>query len=191
MHVNVAHVLHHQGQLDDAVEALQEAQQLFSQADRDTERAIAHLALGYILARESRLEEARRELEEAQELLDGKDAPSEQAIVLNEVGRIERLSGNSEKATSLLMRSLKLARSIDDAETVAAAHRELGICLLETDPKSAEKHLKDAISLFERMAKPVELAVTYRWLGDLARAEGREEHCKLYRDALIALEAGI
>ena len=41
------------------------------------------------------------------------------------------------------------------------------------------------------MAKPVELAVTYRWLGDLAEAQGREEHCKLYRDALVALEAHI
>src|ERR671919_2609255 len=44
IHVNVARVLHHQGQLDDAVEALHEAQQLFSLADRDIERSIAHLA---------------------------------------------------------------------------------------------------------------------------------------------------
>jgi tetratricopeptide (TPR) repeat protein len=191
MHVNVARVLHHQGQLDDAVEALQEAQQLFSLAERDIERAIAHLALGYILARESRLSEARRELERAHGLLDGKDAPAELAIVLNELGRTERLSGNSEEATSLLHRSLKLARSIDDAETMAAAHRELGICHLPSDPTVAEKHFKEAISLYERMAKPVELAVTYRWLGDVAEAEGREERCKLYRDALIGLEAVI
>jgi tetratricopeptide (TPR) repeat protein len=189
MHVNVARVLHHQGQLDDAVEALQEAQQLFSLAERDIDRAIAHLALGYILARESRLAEARRELERAQELIDGKAAPAQLAIVLNELGRIERLSGKLDEASSLLSRSLKVARSINDAETMAAAHRELGICHLASDPKAAEKHLKDAISLYERMAKPVELAVTYRWLGDLAEAEGHEEHCKLYRDALIGLEA--
>ena len=189
MHVNVARVLHHQGQLDDAVEALHEAQQLFSLAERDIERAIAHLALGYILARESRLAEARRELEQAQELIDGKAAPTQLAIVLNELGRIERLSGKSDEAISLLSRSLKVARSIDDAETMAAVHRELGICHLASDPKAAEKHLKEAISLYERMAKSVELAVTYRWLGDLAEAQGREEHCKLYRDALVALEA--
>jgi tetratricopeptide (TPR) repeat protein len=191
MHVNVARVLHHQGQLDDAVEALQEAQHLFSLAEREIERATAHLALGYILARESKLAKARRELEQAQELLDGKDAPAELAIVLNELGRIERLSGKLDEATSLLSRSLKVARSIDDAETMAAVHRELGICHLATDPTVAEKHLKDAISLYERMANPVELAITYRWLGDLAEAEGREEHCRLYRDALMALEAHI
>jgi hypothetical protein len=96
-----------------------------------------------------------------------------------------------EEATSLLSRSLKVARSIGDAETMAAVHRELGICHLTTDPTVAEKHLKDAISLYERMANPVELAITHRWLGDLAEAEGREEHCKLYRDALMALEAHI
>jgi tetratricopeptide (TPR) repeat protein len=191
MHVNVARVLHHQGKLDDAVDSLQEAQQLFSLAERDIDRAIAHLALGYILARESRPSEARREFEQAQELIDGKAAPTQLAIVLHELGRIERLSGNLDEASSLLSRSLKVARSIDDAETMAAVHRELGICHLATDPKTADKHLKEAISLYERMPNPVELAITYRWLGDLADAQGHDEHCKLYRDALIGLEAHI
>ncbi len=189
MHVNVARVLHHQGQFDDAVWALREAQQLFSLAEREIERATAHIALGYILARGSRLAEARQEFEHALELVDDKGAPAEFAIALMELGRIERLSGELEEAASMLTRSLKLARSIDDVETMAAAHRELGICHMPSDAKIAEKHLKDAISLYERMNKPVELAITHRWLGDLFRKEGREEYCNLYRDALVALEA--
>jgi tetratricopeptide (TPR) repeat protein len=189
MHVNVARVLHHQGQFDDAVWALREAQQLFSLAEREIERATAHLALGYILARGSRLAEARQEFEHALELVDDKGAPAEFAIALMELGRIQRLSGELEEATSMLTRTLKLAQSINDVETMAAAHRELGICHMPSDAKIAEKHLKDAISLYERMNKPVELAITHRWLGDLFRKEGREEYCNLYRDALVALEA--
>jgi tetratricopeptide (TPR) repeat protein len=188
MLVNVARVLHHQGQLEDAVWSLREAQQLFSLAEREIERATAHIALGYILSRGSRLVEARQEFEHALELLDDKGAPAELAIALVELGRIERLSGEPEKAASMLSRSLKLAGSIEDVETMAVAHRELGICHVPSDAKLAEKHVKEAITLYERMNKPVELAITYRWLGDLFRAEGREEYCEIYRDALVALE---
>ncbi|HEX2068601.1 MAG TPA: tetratricopeptide repeat protein, partial [Actinomycetota bacterium] len=109
---------------------------------------------------------------------------------LNELARVDRLEGRVETARELLERSISL---IGDTDTpiVAWAHRELGLVLFEQDVTMAEKHLRTAIELFERSEQSVEIAVTYRALGDLLTAGGRHHAgCEAYKTGIMAVEAG-
>jgi hypothetical protein len=63
--------------------------------------------------------------------------------------------------------------------------------LADEDPALAEKHFRVAIELYERSEQRVEVAVTYRGLGDLLNARGdREAGCDAYRTGILALEPG-
>jgi hypothetical protein len=79
-------------------------------------------------------------------------------------------------------------RDSDQAE-LAQAERELGLASLNEDPTSAEKHLRTAIDLYEGAEEPVELAATYRALGDLVRTRGDERAAgDLYRTGIMVME---
>ncbi|MEX1262547.1 MAG: hypothetical protein WEE66_01220 [Actinomycetota bacterium] len=59
----------------------------------------------------------------------------------------------------------------------------------QSDPDLVKKSLRSAIDYFERGERPVELAITYRELGDLVGANGRgREASDLYRLGLGVLE---
>lgn len=188
MHLHVARVYLVQNRVEEAERSLQRAEDSYRQLNLKTETGYAHLALGYVFSRDGRLGQARHELEEAlgifEESSDTKDLPR----ALNELARLERLDGRWDRAHALLARSISVMGEAD-TPILAWAHRELGLVFAQLDHSEAEKNLRIAIEMFERSEQSVDVAVTYRALGDLLGARGDHEGgCEAYRTGISALE---
>jgi tetratricopeptide (TPR) repeat protein len=188
MHIHVAHIYLVQGNIEDAHRSLERAEDHYRQLNLKAEMGYAYLAHGYIYNREGDLSKARSELEAALEIFEETGDEKHVTRTLNELARVERLEGRTERAVSLLERSI--ARLGDaDAPILAWAHRELGLALAERDTSQAEKHLREAIELYERAEETVDIAVSYRALGDLLIARGEERAgYEAYRTGIVALE---
>jgi tetratricopeptide (TPR) repeat protein len=188
MHMNVAHQHLYTGRSNHAKESLRRAEDAFASVRLQTELAGAYLAMGYVLSREGQVEAARERLELALRVFEDTGNIKDQIRTLNELGRVERLEGNLVDAERLLRSSISLLQD-SDTPILAWAHRELGHVLLEADPLSSEKSYRQAIELFERAEQRVEVAVSYRGLGDLLVAQGRgTEGCEAYRTGIVALD---
>jgi tetratricopeptide (TPR) repeat protein len=188
MHMNVARLYLTQGRIDDALRSLGRAEDAYRQLDLKTDMGYAHLARGYVLSRENQLGSARDELDQALAVFQETGDQKNLTRALNELARVQRLEGEPDQAQELLERSIELTGSTD-TPILAWAHRELGLVLLDRDPAAAEKNFRVAIDLYERSEQPVELAVTYRALGDLMHAKGnRDAGCDAYRTGILALE---
>ncbi|GIV00413.1 MAG: transcriptional regulator [Actinomycetota bacterium] len=188
MHMNTAHLYLVQGRIEEAERSLQRAEDAYRQLSLQTELGGTYLARGYVASREGRLGEAREHLERAVEVFEETGNEKDLVRALNELARVERLQGNPDRAIGLLERTIRIA---DDRDTgvVAWAHRELGIALAEHDPERAEKHLREAIALYERAEQAADLAVSYRALGDVLEARGDHEGAfHAYRTGILALE---
>jgi tetratricopeptide (TPR) repeat protein len=191
MHMNVARLFLHEGNVDDAEASLRRAEETYRHLDLKVETAGAHLALGYVASREGNLKQARSELEQAVAVFEETTRGPDLAGALNELARVERLEGSAERARDLLERSIALTRS-NDTPILAWAHRELGLTLTDDDPSVAEKHFRTAIELYERSEQAFETAITYRALGDLFHRRGEgEAACEAYRTGIMALEPGV
>jgi len=188
LNVNVArsYLLRGEGEL--AKQSLQRAEDAYGQLGFATELGIAHHARGFVLARDGQLEEARQELERARSIYE--ETSSEHLPqALAELGRVERLLERPDRARPLLERAIALLGD-HEAPTLAWANRELGHVLERLDPDGAEKRFRIAIELFELADQTVDLAVTYRALGDLLGARGEPDaSCAAYRTGILALEA--
>jgi tetratricopeptide (TPR) repeat protein len=188
MHMNVARLHLVEGRVDEAERSLARAEDAYRHLGLKAELAGAHLAQGYVSSRDGRLSEARERLAQAvaifEETANERDLPR----AINELARVERLEGNTPRARDLLERSIALL-SDKDTPILAWAHRELGLAVEQTDPYLAEKNLRTAIELYERSEQPVDLAVTYRALGDhlTARGDGAGG-CEAYRTGIMGLE---
>jgi tetratricopeptide (TPR) repeat protein len=188
MHLHAARLYLVQGRVQDAERSLQRSEDCYRQLNLKTETGYAHLALGYVLSREGRIEEARTELEEAMRVFEETTDTKDLTRTLNELARLERLQGREDRARTLLERSISL---IGDSDTpiLAWAHRELGLVLSQQDARAAEKNLRLAIEIFERSEQGVEVAVTYRALGDVLGLQGDQTGaCEAYRTGILALE---
>lgn len=188
MNLHVAHLYLVQGKVDQALRSLQRSEDAYAQLDLMTETGYARLARGYVLSREGLLQDAREQLELAIQVFEATADDKDLARALNELARVERLQGNAERASALLERSIELIGG-SDMPILAWARRELGLTLFEREPVEAEKNLRRAIDLYERCEQPIELATTYRVLGDLLGARGdHEAGCDAYRTGLLAIE---
>jgi tetratricopeptide (TPR) repeat protein len=188
MHMNVARHHLYAGRGSHAKESLRRAEEAFASVQLQTELAGAYLAMGYVLSREGQVGAARERLMLALQVFEETGNIKDQIRTLNELGRIERLEGNLAGAERLLRSSISLIQD-SDTPILAWAHRELGHVLLERDPPSSEKSYRHAIELFERAEQRVDVAVTYRGLGDLLVAQGRgREGCEAYRTGIVALD---
>jgi len=66
----------------------------------------------------------------------------------------------------------------------------VGLVLSEKDPSAAEKSFRVAIELYERSEQSIDIAVTYRALGDVLKNRGEHEAgCEAYRTGILALES--
>jgi tetratricopeptide (TPR) repeat protein len=188
MHLNVARELLRQGRTEDSLASLQRAEDIYVTLNWKTELARAHGNRGIVLAENGDLEGARRELKRSLELVSDTPAALVQARSLNELAIVERMSGNVDEAIDLLERSISMLQTSDVVE-LALAHHELGRCLTTKDAAAAEKHLSEAIELYERAGKDMRAATAYRELGDLLSEHGDLERGRsTYRDGLISLE---
>jgi tetratricopeptide (TPR) repeat protein len=188
MHMNVARLHAQSGHIDQARDALRRAEEAYRHLGLRAELGGTHLAYGYVESRSGNLEQARRELETARAIFEETRDDKDLTRTLNELGRVARLQGRLEDAASLLQHSILLLEG-SDTLILGWAFRELALVQGPTDPVAAEKSLRASIDYFERGEQPVELAISYRELGDLVRAHGRSaEACELYRVGLDALE---
>ncbi|MDQ3986370.1 MAG: tetratricopeptide repeat protein [Actinomycetota bacterium] len=191
MCINAARALLHQKRHEEAAQTLRRAEDLYRQLDFRSETASAYLAQGYIMARQGENEGAREKLQRAITLFEDGPNPIDEANAVNELARIERTSGNLQTARDLLQRSISLLKDNDVAE-LALAHRELGLCDIDTDSKVAEKNLRTSIELYERASEPAQLSATYRVLGDLLVKRGDARGgCDAYRTGIVALETSL
>lgn len=188
MNMYVARMHLSKGATEEALRSLQRAEDAYRLLELRTETGYAHLARGYVLSRQGKLAEARDELDEALAIFEATGDTKDLTRVLNELARVERLEGHTDRARELLERSIGLLDEAD-ASILAWAERELGVVLAQVDPSAAEKHLRRSIELFERTDQPVEVALSYRGLGDLLHPRGEAEAgCRAYRDGISALE---
>lgn len=184
-HVQVARVLLGKGHHKLARESLVLAEDLFRGQELDTEVGMAHLAYGVVATNEGTSKEARIELKKAHEIFKRAGRRVETARAANALARLEREAGELDTAKELLQESISLLSAESDASELAWSHRELGLCLTESEPTLAEKHLNSAIALFKLAEDTVELAVSHWHLGHLQRARGRKT------DACETFEAGL
>jgi tetratricopeptide (TPR) repeat protein len=191
MHINLVTVLVHNGDFAAAEAALDRAEEHYRLANLQTEIGRALMARGYTLIRENRLANARPELESAREIFEQTQSSLDEARTLNELARLERLSGNIAEAKPYLTRAMALLVENDVIE-LGVTHFEMALCDFETDPMEAEKNLRISIDLFERAEDALDLAATYRVLGDLLHANGNESGgCEAYRTGILVLEKGL
>jgi len=188
MHMNTAHLYLVQGRIGEAERSLQRAEDAYRQLSLQAELGGTYLARGYVASRDGRLDEARRHLERAVSVFEETGNEKDLARALNELARVERLQGNLDAAVALLERAIRSASDKDTA-VVAWAHRELGMTLAEREPERAEKHLREAISLYQRAEQAADLAASFRALGDVLEARGDHEGAfQAYRTGILALE---
>ncbi len=189
MHMTVARLYLVQGRVEDARRSLQHAEDAYRLVDLKAEIGAAHLARGYVLSREGKLSESREQLEKARAIFEETNDQDNLIRTLPELARVERLEGSFNRAQVLLERSIALMGE-SDTPVLAWTHRELGLTLAESNPRVAEKHFRAAIDLYERVKQAVDIAVTYRALGDLLRFRGEHEAgFEAYRTGILALEA--
>lgn len=188
MNLHVARAYLVQGRVEEAERSLHRAEDAYRQLSLKTETGYAHLALGYVHSRAGKRKEARMELEDALAIFEETGDVKDRTRAMNELGRLERQAGRTDRARDLLETSISLMRE-NDTPILAWAHRELGLLLSRADAPTAEKHLRTAIEIYERSDQTIDVAVTYRALGDLLRSGGDgEAGCEAYRRGIMALE---
>lgn len=168
---------------------LLKAEHLFEELDLKLELGRARLARGMALTRANKLQGARKELQSAVQVFEEADSPLDLARCLNELGRLQRLTGKPDDAIATLERSIEILEKEEHPAQLGWAHRELAITLWSDNPKSAEKNLSKALELYHRADEPIELAVTYRYVGDLGAEQGDPEAAShAYREGIVLLE---
>jgi tetratricopeptide (TPR) repeat protein len=190
MHMNVARVFLSQGNVEEAKSSLRRAEEIFTEGELQTETAHCHLALGFVLSREAEYEGAREEFERAIDAFKSARSVIDEANASIELARVERLAGDDYRALHLLESSIALLAGGADVPMLAAAHRELGLCRIDEDPTAAEKEIRTAIELYERAGEQMDLAATYRILGDLLHRQGDARGgCEAFRAGILAIES--
>lgn len=189
MHVNVARVLLHQGRYVQAERSLRRAEGLYRHVDYRAELGVAHLAQGYVLLRRGDLDRAEAQLMTARIHLRRSRSRVNEAHAINELARAARLRNRVDEAERLLRTSLRILEDGSDLSGLAWARRELGHCRAGTDPAGAEKSYRAAIELYEHGGEGLQVAATYRSLGDLLLAQERlDAALDAYRSGICAIE---
>ena len=189
MYVNVARNHLHRGELDDAEGALRRAEDLFRDMDLHREIGIAHLARGVTLSRLGELEQAAEQLQRARTVFTETSDEVELANANCELARVSRLRGDLAGARELLDSAVEILGRKQDPNILAWAYREMAACYEDEDAALAEKNLRSSIELYERTGEVVELATTYRALGDLLHRQGNDRAgCEAFRTGIVLVE---
>jgi transcriptional regulator with GAF, ATPase, and Fis domain/Tfp pilus assembly protein PilF len=161
-------------------EAILKAKETIERCQRIGERQVANLA-SLVLAEayfaSGDLPESEAELE-AIEMTD----PSADFFVLGNIQRIRGLMAVKNQADEIALhhfnRSLSIFETAEDLYHTALAQMEIGKTILDTEPERAEKYLKSAIEIFERLETRPVLAEARTALGNLKEIEPakRREH---------------
>ncbi len=188
MNMNVARVLLYQGAGRDAMDALRRAEEIFAGLGWNSELIKARIAQGIVAAEKSDYKVARLSLRSALQSLEAFPAANDQVRALQELARVERLSGNLDKARQLLGRAMPLLDHTD-LLTRGMTYRELGLAHVESDPDEARRQLETAVDIYRQARAPNEAAGTLKLLGRLHRARGDiDASLRTYEEALDCIE---
>jgi tetratricopeptide (TPR) repeat protein len=183
--INVAGALIDHGEYADAVDAAREAERIYAGLGWPVATARSQINRALADMRRDRLNSARDLLQEALAALDSASPDNpERAYVLNELGHVERLIGNFEDAIRYLIEAAELLPEKDLPELGLNA-RELGLALVRSNPKKAERELRRALEIFEEAKSPHEVSATLLHIGRLQQAQGKT------KQALKTLEEAV
>lgn len=189
MHMNVGNVLMQDGDIEDADEAFRRAEDHFRTLDLQTELGRAHLMRGYNFLEHERLDEAGRELHVALEIFEVTASKVDLGRAYSELGRLARLRSDMGTAMEFLRKASTLLKEAKDANEQAVVQREMGLALASSDPDAAQKCLRNAIVIFNKIDDVVEGAKTYRLLGEFLEVEREADAAKsAYLEGLRLLE---
>jgi LuxR family maltose regulon positive regulatory protein len=103
--------LHHQGQLNEANERLEQSLALFQSIQDDQNTAMVHMELGICCQYQGKTRQAVKHYEQALTYWQGVRNTTRQSYVLNNLGSLHHLSGNYIEAAQLFEQALTLSRS--------------------------------------------------------------------------------
>jgi tetratricopeptide (TPR) repeat protein len=189
MYLNAARALLNDGEVAAALEALNNAEEIFRDLNWQTEISRAQTARGIVHLESGNYAQANRELTAALETFRRLGFVREEARTLNELARLERLLGNSQNGESLARQTLELVRQTEMLPTQARAHRELALCLGDSAPDLAEENFREAIGLYRQCGELAHAADTHRLLGDLLERQRASGGAAEYRAGLLLVAA--
>ena len=182
MNMNVARALVERGLHDDALIALREAEKIYQSLDWPLPEARSKINRGIVEVDKGRLDEARATFHQAlAALADFPEEKADRAAVLDQLGRVERLLGDADRAITYL----KEARSVmppDDVFEEAFNAREMGLALEQSIPVAAQKELRRSADLFKSAGAVREVARVLVELGRILREAG---HLEKANDVLL------
>ena len=184
-HINAARVLLADGEAPAAMRSLQRAEELFDSLHLELELGRAHLTQGYVLAREGD-RSAGDQLARALEIFRKIGSRIDAARALDELGNLALAEERHQDAIGFFEAALELMEADEHVAEVALANRSLGRAAMSLDPERAEKHLREAVGLYERAEMPLQVAYTYRLLGELMEEQGRDAGAE-FRATAMAL----
>lgn len=167
MHLNAARALLNSGRIDDALDSLKRAEEIYRDLNWRTEIARARTNRGIVLMSKGDLLGARDALREARETFREVGFTRSEALNLTELARVERLLGDNDRAQAVARQALELLSEMDAVAEFAFAHRELALAIGDDDAPRAERHFRQAISLYEKCGQLAYAADTCRLLGEL------------------------
>lgn len=189
MYLNAGWALNHKGRSKEAIEVLMRAEHLFEQMELKLEIGRARLARGMMLSRSGKLTRAKIELTAAYRVFADVESPVDEARSRNELASILRARGSIDEAVGHLEHSIELLSSTGLPGLLARSKRELGLCLADDDPVMAEKHLREAIELFEVAEEKPQATATCGHLGDLLSNRGDDTGAhEAYRKGIAILQ---
>jgi tetratricopeptide (TPR) repeat protein len=187
MNVNLAGVYLGDGRPDDALRALERAEQSFRQLEWTDEGATTRIAQAMGHIEKEDWDEARKHLLQALGLLEDSPHVTTRAAALNQLGRVERITGDVGAATEHLTEALGLVADGNLNER-GLAQRELALCAAgQGDLQTAGKLLLDAIDTYRRSSNAPQVGLTFLTYGDLEVQRGDHGAAlTLYREGLEA-----
>ena len=191
MHLNTARALMKSGLHEDALTSLRKAEEIFQDLNWQTEIARAQTNQGIVLMEAGELAEAATVLRRALATYRRVGFVRGEARTLNELARLERLMGDTTAAKATASQAVQLLSEMEAIPESALAYRELGLALRKSDPARAEKHLRQAIGLYERCGEHLHAADTYRLLGELLHHRAPLRSAAAFHEGLKLVAAGL
>lgn len=188
MHLAVARSLLYDNQPEDALQSLRKAEQIYLAAGWRNRAAKAQINEAIVLAKKESYEEARGKLETALDALALSPHRLDEALARNELAYVLRHLDDIDGALNQLNVAKRMLEEGDAVER-AFNERELGLCLMNSDVKKAERHLKRAIDLYRAIAAATEVATTFKALADLYVEQGKTDLAlQALRDGIASVE---
>jgi LuxR family maltose regulon positive regulatory protein len=173
--------LHHQGQLNEAIEMLERALLMYQSLKDEQNTAMVHMELGICCQYQGKTNQAVRHYQQALTFWQEVRNTTRQSFVMNNLGSLHHLSGNYIEAAKLFEQALILARSNGTLRSEAYLLFNLGNLYADLE---ANDSARDA---FEKTRKACQTLDDHFLLlnvdlaeSSLARREGKYSHASAY-----------